>query len=791
MIFTHEITLDMTYNEIKIINIKQYTKDSFLLHVNLTDRGEPFRADKNNLICQFKMETPNGNFIFTDGIINDDGSVDIYIPEKACLTAGSGTAEVVFATSEIASDTNSTADSVAAYGTHSQNGVAFATMNLSVNIIASSYNNSHITSSDDFDALHSALLAANKTYDYVMTSANASANAAKKSEDNAAVSEHNAAASANNAASSEHNAAVSKDNAAYSALLAQSYAVGGTGLNGRENEDEECAKIYCEIANDAKNDSANSALLAQSYAVGGSGTRPGEDKDSAKHYYEESQKIYKNFNQAGTVTGIKGAAESDFRTGNVTLTSANIGSPSNEYMQEHFVADYVSSVRENVGSQGIGWYRIAKAEFPYYNSCLISLKRAYNTPAPEYQKIQLINVYSNHKFINLVACSENHIWTKIRETWDEEKTEAYIEIYLNYVSENKSNTWRISIEDTLSTETNCEWKAIAPVKTEETVSGVTVLASLDLPANFDLSYLVNKNGDTINGLLKFIQNGSLRFIAPNVAENAMGIEFHNKDQSSMFGGIGVHSKSGIPDRVYMGAGTNAPWNPANGLSITADSIKWKNSNVVTEAAGKAKEAVKATQDGDGNVIVDAYLSKTDASNTYLKKTGGTITGNLTLKGSSNYGNILNFGDGDYVHISEPTDDHLEIKGSYINFVTSNSDSGRFTLNGKDILSYKDISQYVISQSNFELQAAYCENGVVVIYGAVKAGHNGSSKIFSISDTTYKPRTIITSSFAYSGQSDYGKVKRVHLDEYGNANAWTTAELAYNVTATFVYPARTS
>ena len=74
----------------------------------------------------------------------------------------------------------------------------------------------------------------------------------------------------------------------------------------------------------------------------------------------------------------------------------------------------------------------------------------------------------------------------------------------------------------------------------------------------------------------------------------------------------------------------------------------------------------------------------------LPTNGGTITGDLRLKGSGNYGNKLNLGDGDFVHISEPTDDHLEIKGSYINFVTSNTEFGRFTLNGKDIFTIDKV-----------------------------------------------------------------------------------------------------
>lgn len=43
-----------------------------------------------------------------------------------------------------------------------------------------------------------------------------------------------------------------------------------------------------------------------------------------------------------------------------------------------------------------------------------------------------------------------------------------------------------------------------------------------------------------------------------------------------------------------------------------------------------------------------------------------VTGNLRLKGSGNYGNILRFGDGDYCYLKEATDDALTIKATRIN-----------------------------------------------------------------------------------------------------------------------------
>ena len=130
-----------------------------------------------------------------------------------------------------------------------------------------------------------------------------------------------------------------------------------------------------------------------------------------------------------------------------------------------------------------GWYRIAKSKGHYGdNSCTISLKRSYNAPAPEFQKIQFFGVYNLRKFISLAALSLSHIWLKIRETWDETNDVSYLEIYQN--GNSSTNIWAISIGDALSAYgADYNWTAIPPTQTQETVSGVTVLASLDLPAN--------------------------------------------------------------------------------------------------------------------------------------------------------------------------------------------------------------------------------------------------------------------------------------------------------------------
>lgn len=66
---------------------------------------------------------------------------------------------------------------------------------------------------------------------------------------------------------------------------------------------------------------------------------------------------------------------------------------------------------------------------------------------------------------------------------------------------------------------------------------------------------------------------------------------------------------------------------------------------------------------DGNEI--ATKSDIPSTSNFFKTSGGTLTGNVTIKNNTNYGTKLNFGDGDYVHIAEVYDDAMELKGSNI------------------------------------------------------------------------------------------------------------------------------
>lgn len=136
---------------------------------------------------------------------------------------------------------------------------------------------------------------------------------AKTSEDNAASYALSASTSANNAAQSEANATLSASNAAQSELNAQTSA---TNAQTSENN----AKTY--ESNTALN-AANAQSSADNAALSEANAQT--SADNAAECYNKSQEIYDNFQSAGSVTGVKGAAEDTFRTGQVEITAENIG----------------------------------------------------------------------------------------------------------------------------------------------------------------------------------------------------------------------------------------------------------------------------------------------------------------------------------------------------------------------------------------------------------------------------------------------------------------------------------
>lgn len=168
-------------------------------------------------------------------------------------------------------------------------------------------------------------------------------------------------------------------------------------------------------------------------------------------------------------------------------------------LKENIIPGYVTGTTFEINAQG--WYRIAEStgangnhyfsQDLFENSCTINIKTDHRWYSNEYKKIQLLNIHSKQKFICLTNYSDTNKLDKIRLAYDELNQKYYIEIHYN---QNDAITVIVSIEDAIGLDNDANWKAIKFERTEETVSGVEVKASLDLPDNFDAGDLLPKKG---------------------------------------------------------------------------------------------------------------------------------------------------------------------------------------------------------------------------------------------------------------------------------------------------------
>lgn len=154
------------------------------------------------------------------------------------------------------------------------------------------------------------------------------------------------------------------------------------------------------------------------------------------------------------------------------------------------------------------------------------------------------------------------------------------------------------------------------------------------------------------------------------------------------------------------------------LTEIADAIRSKEGSsepiVASEFAGRIEAlstggtaGVRSFNGRTGAVVpgVDDYTAEMVGA---LPEDGGTLYGDLRIKPSGTYGGHLNFGDGDYVEISEPEDDVLQIKANKIHFVASDATDDKFTLNGQPV--GNGVSGDVVSSFNGRTGDVYPEAG---------------------------------------------------------------------------------
>ncbi len=415
---------------------------------------------------------------------------------------------------------------------------------------------------------------------------------------------------------------------------------------------------------DIKIESANAELSKNASAE--SARESAKSAEESKNYSDKSQEIFNNFQQSGSVNGVKGNAESAYRTGNVNITPENIGAPSKEYMEEHFAPDYVSRSRGIISSKG--WYRIAQAKGGEYGaSCVVSIKRSYNSPAPEYQKVQFVDSYRSNKIIPIVSFTGNdgrHLFTKIRKVYDAVNSIAYIEIY--QAMDTSPNGVLISISDALNVYIG-KWEAIEPAPTQETVEGINVLASLELPANFDSDYLARKDGSNVNNIWdnliagKALRDGdgnsfkdtyALKDIYGDDTVNMGRIDGSNKGEGSFAFGSGVKATGKNSFAIGYSTYASGYFSVSEGCDTLANDnyshaggYHTRGDNISSCVFGKYNKQMQTggtvfTQSGDVFVIGNG-TGESSRSNALRVKFDGSILGTKAFQsGGADYAEFI-------------------------------------------------------------------------------------------------------------------------------------------------------
>lgn len=436
-------------------------------------------------------------------------------------------------------------------------------------------------------------------------------------------------------------------------------------------------KIEVEKAKSSQRAAAESATQSESWAHGGTNTRPNEEMDNAKAYAKKAEEYSNDWKGSLLPQGTITFAE-------LPMYGSTAGFMYN--INEAFVTD--SRFEEGAG------YSYPAGTNVYYNKnsrwdCLSGaltkvLTQAEYDSLPQSEKVNGTIYY--------ITDSDN----ALSSATDTIPGVVIVDSALSTTSKNPVQNKIITEQlnsvssDVVSAENR--QKAYTDTKIADLING----APSTLDTLGELADAMENNQSVIEAL-----NSAIGTKVDKISGKGLSTNDYTTAEKNKLSGISSNANNySLPlasSSVRGGVKTGYSQNGKNYPVQLSDekmyvNVPWTDTQQLTGVKGNAESSYRT-----GNVNL------TPANIGAFPSSGGTVSGALTVTGdttlqgnvrikkaSSAYGSVINIGDGDYIRISEETDDILTVKAKQININSSNANA--VYINSQLALRYKKLTQ---------------------------------------------------------------------------------------------------
>ena len=328
---TTNINVDFYDNKYVMVNAKQYDDKSRLISITCYNQGDIYNISSKNHTAYIKYKKADGHCVLNCCTINIKGQILVELTEQMLAASGICYVDLLIVNKGSAKINIDTGDIITIDGSSILTTKAFY-----IDVQEAVVDNSFIESGDEYNGLTDLIYMAQADYSDVILSAKSYAigtgNYARENDEN-----DNAKYYSQLAKSYSQSVAESADKASKSAANAKNSEINAktSEQNAKTSEtNAEASKTSASVsalnARSYEESAINNAKIAISYAVGEGGVRDNESNDNARYYYEEIKRV------------VNGASSVVVPMGSITFSELANAEKASGYMynvKDDFVTD--------------------------------------------------------------------------------------------------------------------------------------------------------------------------------------------------------------------------------------------------------------------------------------------------------------------------------------------------------------------------------------------------------------------------------------------------------------------